>query len=542
MTSSSSYHLTRLGDKLHALGYPYYFDEAPKNVTEWKPLRDIVVFCEDTVIRALPPAERPPMLHSSNERDFVSKTIPQYIKAIQANAATRRHAPYGISCHLETIAQCVEAHSEKAEGATDAEEQNAAAQDALRAEAKASAKPFLGFGIRSQGGSILTEGIKAGGPAFRAGLQMDEKVIRICDQSFKLVAEAKKIVAANAKVGNLIKLTLLRDDREVDVTIPVCTTDEKYKQVPDLYMDPNANVSTNLSSPASGRKFDIWLDHECPARLAVVSLVESIATTALMLTVEDGEIKAKHKMQMQKNNDSDAAANEKLSDDDDDEQDLTWPALKQAYLQWSTDHARRLITSVEQPPWWKKQKQHKKSEADATTGSNTAVLRKVLEDVAKKRGMKFTQPSEKENQQQLTTSTFIEHGNLVRTLRSFAILRSAQESRAKLKGFQRAHRVPATDPLASLDTSSALKALSTIHIPTAWTQPPGTNNKGNASNNNKAGGGGGELNKETILQLLRLVFTQDLRTLQDTINEGIGELQNLTATCRTDARLGRVGT
>ena len=47
---------------------------------------------------------------------------------------------------------------------------------------------------------------------------------------------------------------------------------------------------------------------------------------------------------------------------------------------------------------------------------------------------------------------------------------------------------------------------------------------------------------EQATSALRLLFTQDLRTLQEKINMHIALAQDLTATCKTDPRLGRVGT
>jgi hypothetical protein len=46
---------------------------------------------------------------------------------------------------------------------------------------------------------------------------------------------------------------------------------------------------------------------------------------------------------------------------------------------------------------------------------------------------------------------------------------------------------------------------------------------------------------EKACKVLRLLFMMDLRELQDAINTSIGELQNSTATCRVDTKLGRVG-
>lgn len=46
---------------------------------------------------------------------------------------------------------------------------------------------------------------------------------------------------------------------------------------------------------------------------------------------------------------------------------------------------------------------------------------------------------------------------------------------------------------------------------------------------------------QRVARALRVMHTLELRRLQDRLSDAVGEMQNLTATCKVDARLGKVG-
>ena len=91
--------LRRLGDRLTALGFPYYFSETTATTTDgatgtvaaptlhilsydFRPLRDIVVFCEDAFIRALSPSDRSRLRAPRTPNDLIDM-VHGYVTSLQ---------------------------------------------------------------------------------------------------------------------------------------------------------------------------------------------------------------------------------------------------------------------------------------------------------------------------------------------------------------------------------------------------------------------------------------------------------------------------
>ena len=170
--------------------------------------------------------------------------------------------------------------------------------------------------------------------------------------------------------------------------------------------------------------------------------------------------------------------------------DLTPEAVKEAHKQWQNDHSRRLVTSVE-----------------------------VLQDVDTTKKKQGSREEEEKKIAWLLKPIYDKRGISMPTNVYTALQETSQFVKA-IKGLQNAPKA-ASEADTLLDTVPLFSGARTTT----------TGGKGDAS----------QQEFEKAVKVLRLLFMLDLRELQDSINNAIGEMQNHTATCKIDPRLGRVG-
>ena len=109
------------------------------------------------------------------------------------------------------------------------------------------ARPFVGFGLLessvTRGSDYLPiETIYEGGPAWNAGLRLDDEVLQIGNSGRPITSlpQVRQILQKEAVVGKTLRVVFRRPNAEGvqethETQLPVLTADEKYKDSPHFF-------------------------------------------------------------------------------------------------------------------------------------------------------------------------------------------------------------------------------------------------------------------------------------------------------------------